>query len=107
MGDGRGRLVSCLVPSSSSSSTWPCPRLLTTHVSLSSSQGGIERHVGERIWASERIFGVAVVHRGSVLRSISIYDVTFLLQSRTEDVRIHSCVFRTFIIVVAKKKDAN
>jgi len=47
MGDGRGRLVSCLVPSSSSSSSiWPCQRLLTTDVSLSSSQGGIEQHVG-------------------------------------------------------------
>jgi len=44
-----------------------------------------------RIWTWERIFsGVAVVRRDSVRGSISIYDITFLLQSRTEDVRIHS-----------------
>jgi hypothetical protein len=48
-GDGRGRLASCFVPSSSSSSSssiWPCQRLLMADVSLSSSQGGFERQVG-------------------------------------------------------------
>jgi hypothetical protein len=93
MGDGRGRLVSCLVPSfsSSSSSIWPCQRLLTTDVSLSSSQGGIEQHVGENLDVRTIFF---LVLPSSVVKvcedQISIYDITFLRQSRTEDVRIHS-----------------
>ncbi len=41
---------------------------------------------------NEFCFGVAVVRRESLRGSISIYEISFLLQSRTEDVRIHSCV---------------